>query len=230
MTAGSALLQAANEVITLAKQVAEVEFEVSEQDLEYRDGSVQVHGSPEFRLSIFEAAARLHPITAARYGRERPGLAAESVFEVERVVYPCGANLALVRVSSETGRVTVEQLVLCYDVGRAINPMLVAGQMEGGAIQAIGGTLYEQFTYDDDGNPLSASFMDYLLPTLTETPKMTTLIGESALTRTNPLGIKGAGEGGLPGVAAAISTAVEQALQQPGLVTTLPIKPEHLIR
>ncbi len=229
VTAGSALVQAADEVVRITKQVAAVDFEVDAGDLDYRNGSVFVSGSPEFSLSIFEAAARLHPVTARRYGRSEPGLAVDSVFEVERVVYPCGANLAVVRVDRETGEVAVEQLILYYDIGRAINPMLVAGQMEGGAIQAVGGTLYEQFAYDGDGNPLCGSFMDYLLPTLAETPAMTAMIGEQDPTLTNPLGIKGAGEGGVPGVAAAIATAVEHALGRPGLVRQLPITPERVL-
>lgn len=229
VTAGSALVQAADEVVRIAKQVAAVDFEVDEADLDYRNGSVFVSGSPEFSLSIFEAAARLHPVTARKYGRPKPGLAVDSVFEAERVVYPCGANLAVVRVDRETGGVAVEQLILYYDIGRAINPMLVAGQMEGGAIQAVGGTLYEQFAYDGDGNPLCGSFMDYLLPTLAETPTMTALIGEQDPTATNPLGIKGAGEGGVPGVAAAIATAIEHALGRPGLASHLPITPERVL-
>ena len=228
VTAGSALAKASEEVMRIAKQVAAVDFEVDEGDLDYRNGSVFVSGSPEFSLSIFEAAGRLHPVTARKYGRSEPGLAVDSVFEVERVVYPCGANLAVVRVDAETGEVAVEQLILYYDLGRAINPMLVAGQMEGGAIQAVGGTLYEQFAYDRDGNPLCGSFMDYLLPTLAETPAMTALIGEQDPTATNPLGIKGAGEGGVPGVAAAIATAIEHALGRPGLANQLPMTPERV--
>lgn len=229
VTAGSALVQAADEVVRITKQVAAVDFEVDAEDLDYRDGSVFVSGSPEFSLSIFEAAARLHPVTAHKYGRSDPGLAVDSVFEAERVVYPCGANLAVVRVDRETGEVAVEQLILYYDIGRAINPVLVAGQMEGGAIQAVGGTLYEQFAYDGDGNPLCGSFMDYLLPTLAETPTMTALIGEQDPTTTNPLGIKGAGEGGVPGVAAAIATATEHALGRPGLACRLPLTPERVL-
>ena len=228
VTAGSALVKAAEEVVRITKQVAAVDFEVDEGDLEFRNGAVSVSGSPEFSLSVFEAAARLHPVTARRYGRSKPGLAADAVFNAERVVYPCGANLAVVRVDPETGEVAVEQLILYYDVGRAINPMLVAGQMEGGALQAVGGALYEDFAYDEDGNPLSGSFMDYLLPTLSEAPAMTALIGEQDPTATNPLGIKGAGEGGVPGVAAAIATAIEQAVGRPGLVTRLPVTPERL--
>ena len=230
VTAGSALIRAADEVAALAKQVAAVDLEVDAADLEYRAGRVSVSGSPSFGLSIFEAAARLHPASARRYGRDRPGLAASAVFDVERVVYPCGAHLAVVRVDPETGLVAVERLILSYDIGRAVNPMLAAGQMEGGAVQAVGGALYEQFAYDDDGNPLCTSFMDYLLPTLAETPEMETMIFEDAPTDTNPLGLKGAGEGGVPGVAAAIASAVEQALGRPGLVTELPIAPESLIR
>ncbi len=230
VTAGSALSQAVDEIIDIAKQVAAIEFEVSRNDLEYAAGAVRVQGSPEFRMSIFETASRLHPITAPRYGRDRPGLLAESVFDVERVVYPCGANLAVVRVCPETGELTIEKIVLLYDVGRAINPGLVAGQMEGGAVQAIGGALYEEFAYDEEGNPMSTSFMDYLMPTLSETPQIETIVGETAPTGTNPLGIKGAGEGGLPGVAAAIASAVEQALGQPASVTKVPIHPEDLIR
>lgn len=230
VTAGSALIQAADEIIEIAKQVASVEFEVAEEDLGYVEGAVRVSGSPDHTMSIFEVASRLHPITAPHYGRERPGLQAESVFDVERVVYPCGANLAVARVCSETGAVTIEKMILLYDVGRAINPKLVAGQMEGGAVQAIGGALYEEFAYDRDGNPMSTSFMDYLLPTLAETPEIKTIVLETAPTRTNPLGIKGAGEGGLPGVAAAIASAVEQALGQPGLVTETPITPEKVVR
>ena len=229
VTAGSALVQAADEVVRITKQVAAVDFEVDADDLDYRNGSVFVSGSPEFSLSIFEAAARLHPVTAGKYGRSEPGLAVDSVFEAERVVYPCGANLAVVRVDGETGEVAVEQLILYYDIGKAINPMLVAGQMEGGAIQAVGGTLYEQFAYDGDGNPLCGSFMDYLLPTLAEAPTMTALIGEQDPTATNPLGIKGAGEGGVPGVAAAIATAIEHALDRPGLASRLPLTPERVL-
>ena len=228
VNAGSAVAMAAGRVIELVKQTAAVEFEVSPGDLEYRAGAVSVKGSPSFSLSIFEAAALLHPAAARKYGRDRPGLSAEAVFETGPVVYPCGAHLAVVRVDPETGGAAVEQLLLCYDIGRAVNPMLVAGQMEGGALQAVGGALYEQFAYDEDGNPLSASFMDYLLPTLSEAPAMKTLIVEQSPTDTNPLHLKGAGEGGITGVAAAVASAVEHALDRPGLVTSLPISPEHL--
>jgi CO/xanthine dehydrogenase Mo-binding subunit len=229
VTAGSALVQAADSVIETALNVAAAEFEVALEDLRYRNGSVEVEGSPEFRMSLFQVASRLTPAGASRFGQAAPGLKAASVFNAERVVYPCGAQVALVSVDLETGAVNVEKLVLCYDIGRAINPMLVAGQIEGGAIQAIGGTLLEAFVYDESGNPLGTSFMDYLLPTMAEAPEMFPIASETTVTATNPLGTKGAGEGGIPGVAAAIASAVEQAIGRTGVVTSLPIRPEILV-
>lgn len=229
VTAGSALVQASDEVIELVKKVAAVEFEVSPDDLVYGNGAVHVRGSAEYRMSLYEAASRLDPTTAHRYGRDAPGLRADSIFHAQRVVYPCGTQMAVVSVDRQTGAVTVEKLVLGYDIGKAINPMLVAGQMEGGAIQALGGTLLETFAYDEQGNPLSTSFMDYTLPTMAETPEMVAFATETTTTPTNPLGIKGAGEGGVSGVAAAIAAAVDDALGSPGAVTALPISPESLI-
>ena len=229
VTAGNALVEASQGIIAKVKQVAAAEFEVDRGDLEYRSGGVEVRGSPEFRISIFDAASRLTPSASKSYGIESPGLNAESVFDVKRVAYPCGAQGAVVSVDRDTGAVTVEKLVLCYDIGRAVNPMLVMGQMEGGAVQAIGGTLLESFVYDEYGNPLATSFMDYMMPTMAETPKLLALPSEMSTTETNPLGIKGAGEGGVPGVAAAIASAVDDALGRPGAVKSLPIKPETLL-
>lgn len=228
VTAGSALLAASDEIIEILKRVVAVDLEVDPADLEYRGGSVHVSGSPEFSVSLFEAASRLTPNEITRYGLSSPGLKASSVFNVERVAYPCGAQGAVARVDRETGEVTVEKLVLCYDIGRAVNPTLVMGQMEGGAIQAMGGTLLEVFTYDEWGNPQATSFMDYMLPTLAETPWLVAVPSETSPTTTNPLGIKGAGEGGVPGVAAAIASAVGSALGNHEIVTSLPIRPERL--
>jgi CO/xanthine dehydrogenase Mo-binding subunit len=229
VTAGSALIDASDQVIDTAIKVAAAEFEADPGDIQYRQGHVEVKGSPEFSLSLFEIASRLDPIGASKYGFTSPGLKADSVFMVERVVYPCGAHLAVVVVDPETGAVEVERLVLCFDVGVAINPMLVSGQMEGGAVQAMGGALMEAFVYDDFGNPLGASFMDYLLPTAAEAPLIVAIASDVTVTSTNPLGTKGAGEGGVTGVAAAIASAVDHAMGRPGIVTALPISPEVLI-
>lgn len=230
VTAGSALLGASEQIIEMAKKVASVDLEVDPADLEYESGRVEVKGSPEFNLTLFDIAARLTPVGATRYGFESPGLTADTVFNTERVAYPCGTQAAVVKVDPGTGQASVERLVLCYDIGKSVNPMLVAGQMEGGAIQAIGGTLFETFSYDEGGNPLATSFMDYLLPTVAEAPPILAIPSELSPTDTNPMGIKGAGEGGVPGVAAAIASALDHALSMPGAVKSLPVRPETIAR
>ena len=115
-----------------------------------------------------------------------------------------------------TGAVHVERYLIAFDVGRAINPALVRAQIVGGFAQGLGGALYEEFQYSPEGEPLSVTFADYLIPTLREVPAIDVLILEDAPTFRNPLGIKGAGEGGIAAVAAAIAAAVDDALQRPG--------------
>ena len=115
-------------------------------------------------------------------------------------------------------------------VGRAINPMLVHGQLVGGFAQGLGGALFEEFQYDERGQPLSVTFADYLLPTAREIPEIDILLTEDARSRWNPLGIKGAGEGGIAGVGAVIASAVEDAIGMSGVITELPITPQRLKR
>ena len=123
---------------------------------------------------------------------------------------------------------TVERYVIGYDVGRAINPMLVKGQIVGGFTQGLGGALMEEFRYSENGDPLSATFADYLMPTARETPAVEIVLTEDHPTDLNPLGIKGAGESGITGVGAAIASAVDDAIGIPGAVTALPITPARL--
>jgi CO/xanthine dehydrogenase Mo-binding subunit len=118
--------------------------------------------------------------------------------------------------------------VVGYDIGRAVNPMLVEGQLVGGVAQGIGGALLEQFKYDASGQPLAVSFMDYLLPTATEVPPVEIVLRQDSPSPLNPLGVKGAGEGGINAVGAAIAAAVDQALGRPMAVTRLPISPDTL--
>lgn len=228
-TAGSAVFLAAEKVLDRARAVVADEFEVDGSDLIVRDGGLEVAGSPQTRMDLGAVAAKLAPGGSA-VGDGSPGLETEEFFHVVRVTYPYGAHAAVVSVDHETGKVEVERLVLGYDVGRAVNPKLVEGQLQGGALQGLAGALLERFVYDDDGNPLVTSFMDYLMPTASEAPEMASLITEDAPTETNPLGVKGAGEGGLTGVAAAIAAAIDDAAGVPGLVTALPVDPEVIRR
>src|SRR4029434_6808451 len=107
-----------------------------------------------------------------------PGLTAEGWFETEHMNYPYGVHVAVVSVDRETGGVAVERYLVAYDVGRAINPMLVEGQMAGGFAQGLGGALLEEFQYDARGQPLSVTFADYLLPTARETPMVDVIVSE----------------------------------------------------
>ena len=156
------------------------------------------------------------------------GLTAEDTFESSHMVYPYGVHIASVRVDAETGGVTVETYAIAYDVGRAVNPRLVEGQLAGGLAQGIGGALYEEFLYDEAGEPLSVTFADYLMPTAHEVPAPLLLVTEDAPSPLNAFGLKGAGEGGVNPVGAAIASAIDDALQQPGAVTQLPVTPQRL--
>ena len=114
---------------------------------------------------------------------------------------------------------TVERYLVAYDIGRAVNPMLVEGQIVGGVAQGLGGALFEEFVYDERGEPLAVTFADYLMPTAREMPPIDVLITEDAPSPLNPLGLKGAGEGGINAVGAAIAAAIDDAIGMPGAVT-----------
>src|SRR6516164_2655697 len=156
------------------------------------------------------------------------GLSAEATFESTHMVYPYGVHVAAVRLDPETGSVDIERYVIAYDVGKAVNPKLVEGQIAGGLAQGIGGALLEEFRYDASGDPLSVTFADYLMPTAREVPEVSVLVSEDAPSPLNPLGLKGAGEGGANPVGAVIASAIDDALQSPGAVTQLPITPQRL--
>jgi aerobic carbon-monoxide dehydrogenase large subunit len=139
-----------------------------------------------------------------------------------------GGQIAVVRIDGGTGQVTVERYLVAYDIGKAVNPMLVEGQIAGGFAQGIGGTLLEEFHYDERGEPLAVNFADYLMPTAREIPALQVVITEDAPSPLNPLGLKGAGEAGVNAVGAAIASAIDDAIGMPGAVTRLPVTPQRL--
>ncbi len=165
----------------------------------------------------------------AELARQHPArLSAEDTFELAHMVYPYGVHIVAVRIDADTGAVKIERYVIAYDIGRAVNPKLVEGQIAGGLAQGIGGALFEEFIYDDSGEPLSVSFADYLMPTAREIPELSILVAEDAPSPLNPLGLKGAGEGGANPVGAAIASAIDDALEKSGAVTRLPVSPQRL--
>ncbi len=141
-----------------------------------------------------------------------------------------GTKGVLVEIDPETGKVEVKRFVVHYDVGRIINPSLCEGQIVGGAAQGIGGALLESLDYSEDGQPQSASFMDYMLPLATEVPRVECIITEDFPSPLNPLGVKGVGEAGIAAAGAAIGNAVADALgDAAGMVRTLPLTPSRVL-
>ena len=159
-----------------------------------------------------------------------PGLYAAHFFEAPKMTYPYGTHVAVVEVDLATGRVALLKYVVTYDVGRAINPMIVHGQIVGGLAQGIGGAILEELVYDDQAQPLTTTFMDYLVPTAMEMPEETIVkILEETPTPLNPLGVKGVGEGGSSGTGAAIANAVADALAPLGVaISELPLSPDRI--
>jgi aerobic carbon-monoxide dehydrogenase large subunit len=180
-------------------------------------------------IGLGAIARALSPGSNFRRGRP-PGLSAEGWFHTEHMNYPYGVHIAVTRVDRETGAVDIERYLVAYDVGKAVNPMLIEGQIVGGCAQGIGGTLLEEFLYDERGEPLSVTLADYLIPTAREIPPVEVIICEDAPSPLNPMGLKGAGEGGTNAVGAAIAAAIDDALGERSAVTELPITPQRLKR
>jgi carbon-monoxide dehydrogenase large subunit/6-hydroxypseudooxynicotine dehydrogenase subunit gamma len=205
-------------------------LQTSPDALDIIDGNVVRKDQPSGpSISLGEIARHLEP-TSKTLGDRDPGLSVDGWFRVEHQVYPYGLHFAVVKVDRETGGVVVERYTVAYDIGRAINPALVHGQIVGGFAQGLGGALLEEFTYNERGDPLSTTFADYLLPTVRETPVIDVLLREDYTSPLNPLGIKGAGESGVTGVGAAIASAIDEAIGVPGAVTQLPVTPQRLKR
>jgi len=142
--------------------------------------------------------------------------------------YPYGVHVAVVQVDRDTGAVKVPRSLVAYDIGKAVNPMLVEGLIVGGVVQGLGGTLLEEFLYVDHGEAMSVSFADYLMPTVREIPAIEVVISEDAPSPLNPMGLKGAGEGGANAVGAAIAAAIDDAIGVAGAIRQLPVTPQRL--
>ncbi|HEU5386512.1 MAG TPA: xanthine dehydrogenase family protein molybdopterin-binding subunit [Streptosporangiaceae bacterium] len=225
---GSAVHQAALAVRRRAIELAGRILEAAEDDLDLAGGTVSVRGDPAAALTLADLARAAAP--ASRYLREgeEAGLSARRRFEVSHMTYPYGVHAAVVEVDTGTGRVRVLRYLVAYEVGRAINPMLVEGQLRGGVAQGIGGALLEEFRYDEDGQPQAITFIEYRLPTAAEIPPVDVLLCQDAPSPGNPLGVMGAGEGGISAVGGAVANAVRDALGLPGGVGQLPLTPARV--
>jgi aerobic carbon-monoxide dehydrogenase large subunit len=225
---GEATLIAATKLRAKAIAAAADLLQSSPEALDVIDGRVvRKNAAQGPSVSLGEVAHALAPASKL-LGDANPGLSAEGWFEQRHMNYPYGVHIAVVRIDRDTGAVAIERYLVGYDIGKAVNPMLVEGQIAGGAAQGIGGALFEEFLYDPRGEPLCVNFADYLMPTAREIPPITVLISEDAPSPLNSLGLKGAGEGGANAVGAAIAAAIDDALGMPGAVTRLPVTPQRL--
>ena len=225
--AGSAAVGASRKVKDKLLRLASASLEIDSADLILRDGRIVARGAPERSLSFSELARLALPGPALKSGIT-PGISEEDFFATDKRPFPYGVHIASVEVDKEIGKIKILDYLVTEDVGRKINPMIIEGQMAGGLAQGIGGAMLEEFVYDEDGQPLSTNFMDYLLPTAMEMPKAQFISTEDFPSPHNPLGVKGAGEGGITAAGAALANAVSNALGVE--VKKLPLKPDYVLQ
>ncbi|MCX5254137.1 xanthine dehydrogenase family protein molybdopterin-binding subunit [Streptomyces canus] len=224
---GTAVHHAATKVVDKARKVAAHLLEASEQDLEFTDGAFSVKGSPDARRTIQEIAFETFTSHDLPDGLE-PTINAGHLTDPDNFSYPHGTHLCAVEVDTETGRTRIRSYVAVDDVGRVINPMIVEGQVHGGLAQGIAQALYEEAVYDDEGNLVSGTMADYLVPSAPDLPEFVTDRTETAAT-TNPLGVKGVGEAGTIASTPAVVGAIVDALRPLGVRDLrMPCTPERV--
>jgi carbon-monoxide dehydrogenase large subunit len=231
VVAGNAVSMAALSVREKALRVAAELLEVSVEDLELTGGVIRVRGVPDREVSLARVAQTVTappPAFTFPQGLE-PGLEATHYFHPISNTYASGAHIASIEVDAETGIVKVLRYIVVHDCGTVINPVVVEGQVHGGVAQGLGNAIYEELAFDDDGQPLTTSYMHYLIPTAVEVPGFT--VGhEHTRSPLNPEGIKGAGEGGTMPVPGVIANAIDDALSPLGVtVDRIPITPPRLL-
>jgi carbon-monoxide dehydrogenase large subunit len=228
VVAGNAVNEAARDVRQKILRLAAEHFEAAEEDLELVEGQVRVKGVPQRALPLGELAGKANPLRGAVKPGTVPGLEATNYFGPASGATASGVHAMIVEVDPETLAVEIQKYVVVHDCGTVINPLILEGQVQGGVAQGIGNAFYEQLVFDENGQLLTGTFMDYLVPTAMEVPRVTSghTVTPSPL---NPLGIKGAGEAGAIPVGPLFAQTVENALQVPGLeLLEIPLSPSRL--
>ncbi len=226
---GAALAVATRKIKEKAKLLAAHLIEAAPEDIEYEDGKFFVKGAPSRSKTIQDIALMANVAWNMPAGMEA-GLEATSFYDPPNFVYPFGAHVAVVEVDRETGKVDVKRYVAVDDCGPQINPVIVEGQVQGGVVQGIGQALWEGAVYDDGGQLVTGSLLDYAIPRADVLPDIEVL---STVTRSphHPLGVKGIGEAGTIASTAAVYNAVIDALEPFGVDNlTMPLTPERVWR
>ncbi len=224
---GSSVLQAAQEVRQQVAELAANLFEASSEDIEFKDGRVFPAGVPSRSASFQDLAlmANNPPPGSTQKKGVAPGLESTQYFQPKGSTYSSGVHAATVEVDPEIGDIRILKYVIVHDCGKLLNPMLVDGQVQGGLGHGISGAMYEELVYDESGQLLTGSYMDYIMPTAHEIPNATIVHVETP-SPLNPLGVKGAGEGGTIPATAVLGAAVEDALRPFGVrISEYPLGP-----
>ncbi|MEU8273903.1 aerobic carbon-monoxide dehydrogenase large subunit [Microbispora bryophytorum] len=243
---GNAIALACRKVREKALRIAAEALEADPRDLEITDGTVHVAGVPSASIPLGTVAVLSNPLRyafdeearrATQFAGsasddrppvaegEEPGLEGRDYYSPVRSTFAAGMHAAIVETDPDTAEIRILRYAVVHDCGRLINPMIVEGQIHGGVAQGVGGALYEKMVYDEHGQLLNASFMDFLMPYATEVPHIETAHLETP-SPLNPLGIKGAGEAGVIPVSAVIASAVEDA--EGITIARMPISPSDL--
>ena len=230
VTAGSSAHVASRELRDKVLAVAATMLEASEEDLELADGKVRVRGVPGMEVGLDAiAGATAGSPGYSLPGGQAPGLQAAAAEVFDAMTYSGGSHVVQVEVDIDTGAVTLLDYRIAHDCGRMINPMIVDGQVLGGAVHGIGTALFEHIVYDDAAQPQTTTFAEYLLPTASEIPPIG-IIHNDFPSPLNPLGVKGVGESGTIPAPAAVISAVEDALKPFGVrITETPITPQRIV-
>jgi aerobic carbon-monoxide dehydrogenase large subunit len=231
VVSGGALILAARRVRDKLGRIAAHMLEAAPEDLAIERGRIGVRGAPGRTLTVADVARLAYsPAAGTLPEGVEPALEATQYYDPPPATFSNGSHLAVVDVDPETGLVEIVRYVVVEDCGRMVNPMIVDGQVQGAVAQGIGNALYEDFAYDESGQPLTASFMDYLIPGTMEVPAVEVLHVET-LPAGSVSGFKGMAEGGTIGATAAVANAVADALAPLGVdVREVPLTPDRIVR
>ena len=226
---GAAVMKAARAAREKVLRIAGHMLEASPEDLEAEDGRIFVRGTPSAQVTMADIGRAAYIRAIELPEGEDPGIETVEAFDPPQFAWPYGANVAVVEVDVETGEVSFLDYIYVHDCGTIVNPTIVEGQIQGGVAQGIGAALFEALPYDDDGQPLFATFMEYVLPTAAELPRLA-MEHQHTPSPNIPGGMKGVGEAGAIGSPSAVVAAIEDALEPYGArITETPVTPAAIV-